>query len=74
MVQVKQILFILLYSTLDQLASTSIMYFVLSLCRALQFGNQYIYQAMPRMLSLWLDFGAKVCECEKGGWPFFLLA
>lgn len=35
--------------------------------RALQFGNQYIYQAMPRLLSLWLDFGAKVCECEKGG-------
>uniref|UniRef100_A0A673C7W2 Serine/threonine-protein kinase ATR n=1 Tax=Sphaeramia orbicularis TaxID=375764 RepID=A0A673C7W2_9TELE len=34
---------------------------------ALQFGNQYIYQAMPRMLSLWLDFGAKVCECEKAG-------
>ena len=37
--------------------------------RALQFGNQYIYQAMPRMLSLWLDFGAKVCECDKGRWP-----
>ena len=36
--------------------------------RALQFGNQYIYQAMPRMLSLWLDFGAKVYEVEKGGW------
>ncbi|XP_049596564.1 serine/threonine-protein kinase ATR [Syngnathus scovelli] len=35
--------------------------------KALQFGNQYIYQAMPRMLSLWLDFGAKVCECEKAG-------
>lgn len=36
--------------------------------RALQFGNQYIYQAMPRMLSLWLDFGARVCECEKSEW------
>lgn len=24
---------------------------------------------MPRMLSLWLDFGAKVCECEKSEWP-----
>ncbi|XP_042558922.1 serine/threonine-protein kinase ATR [Clupea harengus] len=35
--------------------------------KALQFGNQYIYQAMPRMLSLWLDFGAKVYEVEKGG-------
>lgn len=37
-----------------------------SLHRALQFGNQYIYQAMPRMLTLWLDFGAKVYEFEKG--------
>ncbi|KAK7486779.1 hypothetical protein BaRGS_00021926, partial [Batillaria attramentaria] len=25
---------------------------------ALIYGNQYIYQAMPRLLSLWLDFGA----------------
>ncbi|KAK7904072.1 hypothetical protein WMY93_016679 [Mugilogobius chulae] len=42
--------------------------YIVSYCgKALQFGNQYIYQAMPRMLSLWLDFGAKVCECEKAG-------
>uniref|UniRef100_A0AAY5ETL9 Serine/threonine-protein kinase ATR n=1 Tax=Electrophorus electricus TaxID=8005 RepID=A0AAY5ETL9_ELEEL len=34
---------------------------------ALQFGNQYIYQAMPRMLTLWLDFGAKVYDVEKAG-------
>ncbi|XP_057715300.1 serine/threonine-protein kinase ATR [Corythoichthys intestinalis] len=44
-----------------------IRYIVLYFGAALQFGNQYIYQAMPRMLSLWLDFGAKVCECEKAG-------
>ncbi|XP_068194787.1 serine/threonine-protein kinase ATR [Antennarius striatus] len=44
-----------------------IRYIVLYFGKALQFGNQYIYQAMPRLLSLWLDFGAKVCECEKGG-------
>uniref|UniRef100_A0A8C3AR75 Serine/threonine-protein kinase ATR n=1 Tax=Cyclopterus lumpus TaxID=8103 RepID=A0A8C3AR75_CYCLU len=43
-----------------------IRYIVTYFGKALQFGNQYIYQAMPRMLSLWLDFGAKVCECEKG--------
>ena len=35
-------------------------------CRSLQYGNQFIYQSMPRMLSLWLDFGAKAYECEKG--------
>uniref|UniRef100_H3DQ41 Serine/threonine-protein kinase ATR n=1 Tax=Tetraodon nigroviridis TaxID=99883 RepID=H3DQ41_TETNG len=44
-----------------------IRYIVLYFGKALQFGNQYIYQAMPRMLSLWLDFGARVCECEKTG-------
>lgn len=44
-----------------------IRYIVLNFGKALQFGNQYIYQAMPRMLSLWLDFGAKVCEYEKAG-------
>ncbi|KAM3870953.1 serine/threonine-protein kinase ATR [Diretmus argenteus] len=44
-----------------------IRYIVQYFGKALQFGNQYIYQAMPRMLSLWLDYGAKVYECEKGG-------
>uniref|UniRef100_A0A4W6DWN3 Serine/threonine-protein kinase ATR n=1 Tax=Lates calcarifer TaxID=8187 RepID=A0A4W6DWN3_LATCA len=44
-----------------------IRYIVQYFGKALQYGNQYIYQAMPRMLSLWLDFGAKVCECEKAG-------
>ncbi|XP_077417783.1 serine/threonine-protein kinase ATR isoform X2 [Vanacampus margaritifer] len=44
-----------------------IRYIVTYFGKALQYGNQYIYQAMPRMLSLWLDFGAKVCECEKAG-------
>lgn len=44
-----------------------IRYIVTYFGKALQFGNQYIYQAMPRMLSLWLDFGAKVYESEKAG-------
>ncbi|KAG7457149.1 hypothetical protein MATL_G00243500 [Megalops atlanticus] len=44
-----------------------IRYIVTYFGKALQFGNQYIYQAMPRMLSLWLDFGAKVYEWEKAG-------
>lgn len=26
---------------------------------------------MPRMLSLWLDFGAKAYECDKGRTRFF---
>ncbi|XP_016090899.1 serine/threonine-protein kinase ATR [Sinocyclocheilus grahami] len=44
-----------------------IRYIVTYFGKALQFGNQYIYQAMPRMLTLWLDFGAKVYEFEKAG-------
>ncbi|XP_063067093.1 serine/threonine-protein kinase ATR [Engraulis encrasicolus] len=42
-------------------------YIIMYFGKALQFGNQYIYQAMPRMLSLWLDYGAKIHEVEKGG-------
>jgi len=34
---------------------------------ALRYGNKYIYQCMPRLLSLWLDFGAKVTE-EEGNY------
>uniref|UniRef100_A0AAY5EBA3 Serine/threonine-protein kinase ATR n=1 Tax=Electrophorus electricus TaxID=8005 RepID=A0AAY5EBA3_ELEEL len=44
-----------------------IRYIVTYFGKALQFGNQYIYQAMPRMLTLWLDFGAKVYDVEKAG-------
>lgn len=46
-----------------------IRYIVLHFGRSLQYGNQYIYQSMPRMLSLWLDFGAKVYEWDKAGRP-----
>ena len=30
--------------------------------RALLYGNKYIYQCMPRMLTLWLDFGSVVSD------------
>ncbi|XP_028587032.2 serine/threonine-protein kinase ATR isoform X1 [Podarcis muralis] len=43
-----------------------IKYIVIHFGRSLHFGNQFIYQSMPRMLSLWLDFGAKAYECDKG--------
>eukprot|EP00731_Ephydatia_muelleri_P024256 Em0016g527a len=32
---------------------------------ALEFGNKYIYHCMPRMLSLWMDFGANIPEGNK---------
>ncbi|XP_076837125.1 serine/threonine-protein kinase ATR isoform X2 [Brachyhypopomus gauderio] len=44
-----------------------IRYIVTYFGKALQFGNQYIYQSMPRMLTLWLDFGARVYDVEKAG-------
>ena len=25
---------------------------------AMEYGHQYIYQAMPRMLTIWFDFGS----------------
>ena len=28
----------------------------------LRFGNKFIYQSMPRLLSLWLDFGAEMSD------------
>uniref|UniRef100_A0A4W3HDU3 Serine/threonine-protein kinase ATR n=1 Tax=Callorhinchus milii TaxID=7868 RepID=A0A4W3HDU3_CALMI len=43
-----------------------IRYIVLHFGTSLRFGNQFIYQSMPRMLSLWLDYGAKAYELEKG--------
>ncbi|XP_060075850.1 serine/threonine-protein kinase ATR-like, partial [Ylistrum balloti] len=38
---------------------------VKSFGQSLQYGNQYIYQSLPRLLSLWLDFGTSVAEMEK---------
>ena len=32
---------------------------------SLQYGNQFIYQSLPRLLSLWLDYGTGVVEMEK---------
>ncbi|XP_068136880.1 serine/threonine-protein kinase ATR isoform X2 [Hyperolius riggenbachi] len=44
-----------------------IKFVVLHFGRSMLFGNQFIYQSMPRMLSLWLDYGAKAYEWEKAG-------
>lgn len=30
--------------------------------QSLLYGSQYIYQSMPRMLSLWLDYGAEAAD------------
>ncbi|XP_014680401.1 PREDICTED: serine/threonine-protein kinase atr-like, partial [Priapulus caudatus] len=40
-------------------------YIVRFFSNSLQHGNKYIYQSMPRMLSLWLDFGATVAEQQQ---------
>jgi len=33
--------------------------------QSLQYGSQHIYQSMPRMLTLWLDYGAEVVAAES---------
>lgn len=33
--------------------------------QSLLYGSQYIYQSMPRMLSLWLDYGAEVATTDS---------
>ena len=30
--------------------------------QSLQFGNKFIYQSMPRLLTIWLDFGSSVSD------------
>jgi len=35
--------------------------------QSLQYGSQHIYQSMPRMLTLWLDYGAEVVAAESAG-------
>ena len=38
----------------------------------LEYGSKYIYQSMPRMLTLWLDYGCNVPDggefCEMCQW------
>ncbi|XP_012937158.1 serine/threonine-protein kinase ATR [Aplysia californica] len=33
--------------------------------QSLKYGNEHIYQSMPRLLSLWLDSGTAVAEAER---------
>lgn len=30
--------------------------------KSLEFGCEYIYQSLPRMLSCWLDYGTKLAQ------------
>ena len=32
---------------------------------ALEYGCKYLYQCMPRLLTLWLDFGGKLPDSNK---------
>jgi len=35
--------------------------------QSLQYGSEHIYQSMPRMLTLWLDYGAEVVASDSAG-------
>ncbi|XP_055679368.1 serine/threonine-protein kinase ATR-like [Lutzomyia longipalpis] len=38
---------------------------MLSYGKSLQFGCNYLYQSMPRLLSIWLDYAALPAGCDK---------
>ncbi|XP_052214022.1 serine/threonine-protein kinase ATR-like isoform X2 [Dreissena polymorpha] len=42
-----------------------LLHVVKNLGTSLRYGNTFIYQSLPRLLSLWLDFGSAVVEQEK---------
>lgn len=42
-----------------------VVHVVKNLGTSLHYGNQFIYQSLPRLLSLWLDFGTSVVNQEK---------
>ena len=48
------------------LNSDFIIHVIKNLGQSLQYGNQYIYQSMPLLLTLWFDFGVHVLDLEKG--------
>ena len=33
---------------------------------SLQYGSKYIFQSLPRLLTLWLDFGQRAQEIIEG--------
>ena len=49
----------------DVLCREFILMIITNLGMSLQYGSQYIYQTMPRMLTLWLDYGADLVDREK---------
>lgn len=40
-------------------------YIIINNCRSMVYGSQFIYQAMPRMLSLWMELGTAEAENPK---------
>ena len=59
----------LLYPRINSLCSDFIPFVLKHYGQSLQFGNKFIYQSMPRLLTIWLDFGATVSDQGKGKFP-----
>ncbi|OPL20252.1 serine atr threonine-protein kinase, partial [Mytilus galloprovincialis] len=49
----------------DEKDSDFIYHVIRNFGQSLLHGNQYIYQSMPRLLSLWLEYGTQVADYEK---------
>ena len=56
---------VLLYPRIYSLCSDFIPFVLKHYGQSLQFGNKFIYQSMPRLLTIWLDFGATVSDQGK---------
>jgi hypothetical protein len=54
-------LFFFLIWAVSEFATAMMRYFG----NTLMYGNHHIYQAMPKMLSLWLDYGASCYNMER---------
>ena len=59
----------LLYPRINSLCSDFIPFVLKHYGQSLQFGNKFIYQSMPRLLTIWLDFGATVSDQGNGKFP-----
>lgn len=46
----------------EDLSSTLTFHAVINYGKSLEYGSKYIFQALPRMLSIWLEHGAKVSQ------------
>ena len=58
---------LVLYECCAACCSQYVQQVVLNFATSLSYGSEHIYQSLPRMLALWLDFSAEVCALNTAG-------